>query len=36
VTVTHDGRYGSLVGKAVAIEPSSGFSFDTPLTIRPR
>ena len=36
LTVAHDGAYGSLVGKAVALEPSSGFSFDTPLTCRPR
>lgn len=36
LTVTHDGPYGSLVGKAVALEPATGFSFDTPLTCRPR
>jgi ELWxxDGT repeat protein len=36
LTVTHDGPYGSLVGKAVALEPSTGFSFDTPMTYRAR
>jgi ELWxxDGT repeat protein len=36
LTVTHDGPYGSLVGKAVALEPATGFSFDTPMTYRPR
>jgi large repetitive protein len=36
ITVSHDGPYGGLVGKAVALEPATGFSFDTPLTSRPR
>jgi hypothetical protein len=36
VTVSHDGRYGDLTGKAVAVEPSTGFTFDTPLRNRPR
>ena len=36
LTVTHDGPYGSLVGKAVALEPATGFSFDTPMRYRPR
>ena len=36
ITVGHTGPYGSLVGKAVALEPSTGFSFDTPLEARPR
>jgi hypothetical protein len=36
LTLTHDGRYGALAGKAVALEPSTGFSFDTPLEPRPR
>ena len=31
VTVGHDGPYGALVGKSVAIEPATGFSFDSPL-----
>jgi hypothetical protein len=36
LTVTHGGPYGALVGKAVSLEPGTGFSFDTPLTYRPR
>jgi hypothetical protein len=36
VTVSHDGAYGTLVGKAVALEPSTGYTFDTPLTPRGR
>ena len=32
ITVTQDGRYGDLQGKSVAIEPSFGFSFDTPMS----
>jgi hypothetical protein len=35
-TVSSDGRYGDLEGKAVALEPSTGFTFDTPMTARPR
>ena len=35
-TVMHDGPYGGLVGKAVALEPATGFSFDSPLASRPR
>ena len=35
VTVTHDGRYGQLVGKATALEPATGFSFDSPLVNMP-
>ena len=34
VTVSHDGPYAGIIGKAVALEPLSGFSFDTPLTYR--
>ncbi|MET0556056.1 MAG: hypothetical protein ABW221_23660 [Vicinamibacteria bacterium] len=30
VTIGHDGGYGGLVVKAVAIEPATGFTFDTP------
>jgi hypothetical protein len=33
-TVTHDGPYGALAGKAVALEPATGYSFDTPLLPR--
>ena len=36
VTVSHTARYGELVGKAVAVEPATGFSFDTPMVWRPR
>jgi hypothetical protein len=35
-TLTHDGGYGDLLGKAVALEPATGFSFDTPFIVRPR
>jgi pectate lyase len=31
ITITHGGRYGSLAGKAVSLEASTGFSFDTPM-----
>ncbi len=36
ITVSHNARYGDLVGKSVALEPSTGFSFDTPMVWRPR
>jgi hypothetical protein len=36
ITVAHNARYGDLKGKAVALEPSTGFSFDTPMESRPR
>jgi hypothetical protein len=36
ITITHDGRYGELTGKATAVEPSTGFTFDTPLVHGPR
>jgi hypothetical protein len=29
--VTHPAPYGTLAGKAVALEPATGFTFDTPL-----
>ena len=29
--VAHDAGYGGLAGKAVALDPATGFSFDTPL-----
>jgi uncharacterized repeat protein (TIGR01451 family) len=35
ITLTHDGGYGALAGKVVAIEPTTGFSYDTPLSYRP-
>ena len=36
LTVSHTGAYGTLMGKAVSLEPATGFSFDTPLSPRPR
>jgi hypothetical protein len=36
ITISHDGRYGDLSGKTVALEPSSGFSFDSPMAFPPR
>jgi hypothetical protein len=34
--VVHECGYGGLSGKAVSIEPSTGFTFDTPMLPRPR
>jgi len=34
VTVSHNGRYGDLSGKTVALEPATGFSFDSPMLPR--
>jgi hypothetical protein len=36
ITISHTARYGDLVGKAVALEPGTGFSFDSPMVWRPR
>lgn len=36
LTITHDGGYGGLVGKAVTFDTAAGFAFDTPVTSRPR
>jgi hypothetical protein len=36
ITVANDARYGELIGKAIALEPATGFTFDTPLSSRPR
>jgi hypothetical protein len=36
LTISHDAGYGGLVGKAVALEPATGFAFDTPLIAKPR
>jgi parallel beta-helix repeat protein len=36
ITVSTDAGYGRLAGKTVALEPPSGFSFDSPLLPRPR
>jgi len=35
MTVSNDGCYGCLVGKAVAVEASTGFTFDTSMLARP-
>jgi hypothetical protein len=35
VRVGHTCGYGGLTGKAVSIEPSTGFTFDTGLQHRP-
>jgi hypothetical protein len=36
ITVAHDGGYGALAGKAVALEPATGYSFDSPMIPRSR
>jgi hypothetical protein len=35
ITITNNGSYADLVGKAVAIEPATGLSFDTAMSPRP-
>jgi len=35
VTIAHDGGYGGLAVKAVALEPATGFSFDSPGLYKP-
>jgi hypothetical protein len=35
VTIAHNNRYGSLTGKAVAVEPATGFTFDTQMVAHP-
>jgi hypothetical protein len=35
MTISHTGRYGDLAVKAVALDPATGFSFDTPGQYRP-
>jgi hypothetical protein len=35
ITVANEGRYGDLTGKAIALEPATGFSFDSPMVPRP-
>jgi hypothetical protein len=35
MTIAHDGGYGNLTAKSVALEPSTGFSFDSPGTYKP-
>jgi hypothetical protein len=34
ITIAHNGRYGDLSGKTVALEPATGFSFDSPMIAR--
>lgn len=36
VSIAHNGGYGALAGKSVAIEPTTGFTFDTALVSLPR
>ena len=36
LTITSDARYGDLAVKATAVDPATGFSFDTPGVYRPR
>jgi len=36
LTISHDGSYGSVAGKAVAVEPATGFSFDSLIVPRLR
>jgi uncharacterized repeat protein (TIGR01451 family) len=36
LTLSHDAPYGVLLGKAVAVEPATGFTFDSPLVPRAR
>ena len=36
VTIASNAPYGALAGKVVALEPATGFSFDSPLPYRPR
>jgi hypothetical protein len=36
LSVSHDGRYGELAAKSVALEPATGFSFDSPAIVRAR
>jgi len=35
-TLSHFGGYGDLTGKAVTLEPATGFTFDTAFTLLPR
>jgi hypothetical protein len=36
ISISHDGRYGDLAGKTVALEAATGFSFDSPMSARAR
>jgi choice-of-anchor B domain-containing protein len=35
-SITHDAGYGELRAKAIALEPATGFAFDTPAVLRVR
>jgi hypothetical protein len=35
ITFSNNAPYGALTGKAVAVEPATGFTFDTPMVPRP-
>jgi hypothetical protein len=35
ITISNDAPYGTLAGKAVAVEPGTGLAFDSPMTPRP-
>jgi uncharacterized repeat protein (TIGR01451 family) len=36
ITIAHDGGYGALAGKSVALEPATGYAFDSFAESRPR
>ena len=36
ITIANDAPYGTLAGKAVSLEPSTGFSFDSVMNVRAR
>jgi uncharacterized repeat protein (TIGR01451 family) len=36
LTITNDAPYGALAGKAIAIDPATGATYDTPMMPRPR
>ena len=36
ITIIHDGGYGGLTAKSVALEPATGFSFDSPGLYKPQ
>jgi hypothetical protein len=36
ITIAHEAGYGGLAGKAVSLEPATGFTSDSPLVYKPR
>ena len=36
ITISNNARYGDLTGKAVSVEPATGFTFDTLMVPRIR